>query len=144
MNAPAPRLTLLTLGVKDIAASAAFYEALGFRRKARGSDGVAFFEAGGLILSLWSAEQLAEDAKVAPKGSGFRGVSLAWNCTSPADVDAALERAVTLGAKLLRPAQAVFWGGYTGYFADPDGHIWEVAYNPHFPMTDDGQLLLPD
>ena len=99
MNAPAPRLTLLTLGVKDIAASAAFYEALGFRRKARGSDGVAFFEAGGLILSLWSAEQLAEDAKVAPKGSGFRGVSLAWNCTSPADVDAALERAVTLGAK---------------------------------------------
>jgi predicted lactoylglutathione lyase len=144
MNAAHPRLTLLTLGVKDIAKSAAFYEALGFRRKARGSDGVAFFEAGGLILSLWSAEQLADDAKVTPEGSGFRSVSLAWNCACSEDVDVALERAVTLGAKLLRPPQQVFWGGYTGYFADPDGHIWEVAYNPHFPMTDDGQLLLPD
>src|SRR5262249_6931842 len=144
MNAPTARLTLLTLGVKDIATSAAFYEALGFRRKARSSDGVAFFEAGGLILSLWSAEQLAEDAQVALEGGGFRAVSLAWNCASPEEVDAALERVVTLGAKLLRPPQQVFWGGYTGYFADPDGHIWEVAYNPHFPMTDDGRLLLPD
>jgi uncharacterized glyoxalase superfamily protein PhnB len=145
MDDPAPRLTLLTLGVTDVARSATFYEALGFRRKARGSTGVAFFEAGGVILSLWSAEELAKDAKIAPQEvSGFRGVSLAWNVASASAVDHAMERAIALGARLLRPAQDVFWGGYTGYFTDPDGHIWEVAYNPHWPFSEDGRLLLPD
>src|SRR5262245_12243163 len=144
MTAPVARLTLLTLGVKDIARSAAFYEALGFRRKARNADGVAFFEAGGVILSLWSPDQLAADADIAPQEpSGFRGVSLAWNVASTRDVDHAMEHAVAAGATLLRPPHDVFWGGYTGYFADPDGHIWEVAYNPHWPFSDDGRLLLP-
>jgi predicted lactoylglutathione lyase len=145
MNGPAARISLVTLGVGDIARSADFYAALGFRRRARGADGVAFFEAGGVILSLWSVDELAKDARIVlSQSSGFRGVALAWNCASERDVDTAMERAIELGAALLRPPQKVFWGGYTGYFADPDGHIWEVAHNPVFPMSDDGGLMLPD
>jgi catechol 2,3-dioxygenase-like lactoylglutathione lyase family enzyme len=135
----------VTLGVSDLGQSTAFYEALGFRRKSRGADGVAFFEAGGVILSLWPTVELARDAEIASVNpSSFRGMSLAWNCTSASEVDRALARATTAGATLIRSAQTVFWGGYTAYFADPDGHLWEVAYNPQFPFSTDGRLLLPD
>jgi uncharacterized protein len=145
MSEPSACLSLVTLGVSDLAKSTTFYEALGFRRKSRGVDGVAFFEAGGVILSLWHAAELAKDAEIAwTNPSGFRGMSLAWNCTSVAEVDRALARAMAAGATLIRAAQTVFWGGYTAYFADPDGHLWEVAHNPQFPFSTDGRLLLPD
>jgi len=145
MAEPVARLTLVTLGVSDLVRSMAFYEALGFRRKSRGADGVAFFEAGGVILSLWPTEELVKDAEIAPsEPSPFRGMSLAWNCTSAAEVDTVLAMAVAAGGTLVRSARMVFWGGYTAYFADPDGHLWEVAHNPHFPFAADGRLLLPD
>src|SRR3954452_7180485 len=106
MTAPAPRLTLITFGVTNIATSVAFYEGLGFPRKARQSDGVAFFDAGGIILSIWLAKQLAEDAQIAHQSADeFGRVSLAWNCATAADVDRAVARATAMGAKLLRPAQ---------------------------------------
>jgi uncharacterized protein len=145
MTEPVARLSLVTLGVSDLARSTAFYEALGFRRRSRGADGVAFFEADGVILSLWSVEELVKDAEIAPsEPSRFRGMSLAWNCTSAEEVDEALAKAVAAGGTLVRSARLVFWGGYTAYFADPDGHLWEVAHNPHFPFSADGRLLLPD
>ena len=145
MGEPTACLSLVTLGVSDLAKSTAFYEALGFRRKSRGADGVAFFEAGGVILSLWPTVELAKDAEIAVADpSHFRGMSLAWNCTSASQVDHALARATAAGATLIRSAQTVFWGGYTAYFADPDGHLWEIAHNPHFPFSADGRLLLPD
>ena len=145
MSEPPARVTLVTLGVRDLAQSTAFYDALGFRRKARKAEDVAFFEAGGVILSLWSNEELAKDAGIAhAEPSSFRGVALAWNVASPAEVDAAMARALAAGATTLRAAQTVFWGGYTGIFGDPDGHIWEVAHNPGFPLSADGRLLLPD
>jgi predicted lactoylglutathione lyase len=145
MSEPAARVTLVTLGVNDLAHSTAFYESLGFHRKAKNAEGVAFFEAGGVILSLWSPEEIAKDAGIAPaKPSGFRGMSLAWNVASPAEVDAVMSRAIAAGAKTLRAAETVFWGGYTGVFADPDGHLWEVAHNPGFPLSEDGRLQLPD
>jgi len=145
MAEPAARVSLVTLGVSDLARSTAFYEALGFRRRARDAAGVAFFEAGGVILSLWTTAELAKDADIAvSEPSGFRGVALAWNCASPGEVDVAMARAVAVGGTMIRPAREVFWGGYTGYFADPDGHLWEVAHNPGFPLSEDGRLLLPD
>lgn len=145
MSDPAARLTLLTICVSDLARSAAFYEALGFRRRAHQAAGVAFFDAGGVILSLWTASEMAKDAGVAlPARTGFRDVSLAWNVASPKEVDRAMDRAAAAGARMLRKPETAFWGGYTAYFADPDDHIWEVAYNPGFPLSDDGRLILPD
>jgi uncharacterized protein len=145
VSEPSACLSLVTLGVSDLAKSTTFYEALGFRRKSRGADGVAFFGAGGVTLSLWPTAELAKDAEIASTNpSSFRGMSLAWNCTSVAEVDRALGRAMAAGATLIRSAQTVFWGGYTAYFADPDGHLWEVAHNPQFPFSADGRLLLPD
>ena len=145
MTEPVARLSLVTLGVNDLARSTAFYEALGFRRRSRGADGVAFFEAGGVILSLWPVEELAKDAEIAPSEvSRFRGMSLAWNCTSAGEVDMVLAKAAAAGGTLVRSARMVFWGGYTAYFEDPDGHLWEVAHNPHFPFSEDGRLLLPE
>jgi len=145
MDDPAARLSLVTLGVSDLAKSTAFYEALGFRRKARRAPGVAFFEAGGVILSLWTTDELAKDVAVTiDESQAFRAASLAWNCASTDEVDAAMVRARAAGAKTLRAAAKVFWGGYTAYFADPDGHIWEVAFNPEFPLSEDGRLTLPD
>lgn len=145
MTEPIARLSLVTLGVGDLARSTAFYEALGFRRRARAAEGVAFFEAGGVILSLWPTVELAKDAQITPaEPSSFRGIALAWNCVSARDVDLVLARSLAAGGTLVRSARTVFWGGYTGYFADPDGHLWEVAHNPGFPFAEDGRLLLPD
>ena len=146
MSAPDAVLSLVTLGVSDLKRSIAFYEALGFRRKARKAEGVGFFQAGAIIFAVWPASELAEDAnavtgKAAPV---FRGVALAWNCRSQAEVDSAIERARSAGGSVPKPAQKTFWGGYAGYFTDPDGHLWEVAHNPHWPLTNDGRLTLPD
>lgn len=146
MSGPQAILSLVTLGVADLTNSARFYEALGFIRKAQGNDGVVFFQAGACAISLFPAHELAKDANItSPVTPGnFRGVSLAWNCRSQADVDAAFKRAQAAGAMTVKPPEQVFWGGYSGYFSDPDSHLWEVAYNPHFPLDDAGRLTLPD
>lgn len=123
---------MITLGVRDVEASARFYElGLGLPRKPS-PPGVAFFPLNGSWLSLYGREALAEDACVSPEGSGFAGFALAHNVQSEAEVDNVLAQAVTAGARLVKPGQKVFWGGYSGYFADPDGHLWEVAHNPEF------------
>lgn len=141
-----PRLTAVTLGVRDIAASAKFYEELGFRRKLRKTgDEIAFFDAGSLALILWDMSKLAEDEGLAGQSpAAFRGAALAWNCPGPAEVDAVLAKAVKAGAGLLREAGKTDYGGYRGYFADPDGHAWEVVHAPGFDFTFDGRLILPD
>ena len=143
MSEPQGILSLVTLGVANLKQSIAFYEALGFRRKAHAADGVGFFQAGACAIAVFPSEELAKDANVAFEGiaEDFRGVALAWNCRSQHAVDAVIARA---GAIVRKPAQDAFWGGYSGYFSDLDGHLWEVAYNPHFRLTDDDRLTLPD
>ena len=140
------RLTLVTLGVANLQRSIAFYEALGFRRKGRAAEGVGFFQAGACAIAVWRSEELAKDANVAHEGMApaFRGVALAWNCHDRGEVDAAMSKAENAGATIPKNAQETFWGGYAGYFADPDGHLWEIAHNPFWPLTEDGQLTLPD
>ena len=138
-----PRLTLVTLGVADIARSRLFYETLSFKASSASQESVAFFDAGGVVLGLFGRAALAEDAKVGDSVPGFSGVALAHNARNEAEVDAVLHEAVAAGATLLKPGQKVFWGGYSGYFADPDGHLWEVAYNPFFPLDAAGRIELP-
>lgn len=137
-----PRLSLVTLGVHDIARSRAFYEAMGFKASRQSEEAVTFFDAGGVVLALYGCAALAGDATVADSAPGFSGVALAHNARSEADVDAVLKEAVSAGGKLIKPAGKVFWGGYSGYFADPDGHLWEVAYNPYFRLGADGRIAL--
>jgi catechol 2,3-dioxygenase-like lactoylglutathione lyase family enzyme len=142
-----PKLTAVTLGVRDVAASARFYEALGFVRKFRATgDEIAFFDAGGVVLALWSWDKLAEDAVVSsqPRPASFRGSTLAWNCATPAEVDEAFAKALSVGAALLRRPERTDYGGYRAYFADPDGHVWEIVQAPGFAFTEDGRLILPD
>lgn len=137
-----PRVSLITLGVRDVARSRRFYEALGWRASGASQEDVAFFQLGGMALSLWGRAELAADANVADE-RGFSGVALAHNARTREAVDAILAEARTAGARILKPAQPTPWGGYAGYFADPDGHLWEVAWNPHFPLRQDGSLELP-
>jgi catechol 2,3-dioxygenase-like lactoylglutathione lyase family enzyme len=137
-----PRISLVTLGVADMARARRFYEALGWRASGP-SEGVTFFQAGGMILSLYGRDALAEDAHLPPGASGFGGITLAYNVHERADVDHVLGEAKAAGATILKPGEDVFWGGYSGYFADPDGHPWEVAWNPHFPLAEDGSIRLP-
>ena len=125
------RITLITLGVTDLDRSIRFYrDGLGLPLQ-DGPEGIAFFETQGTRLSLYPRDKLAEDAEVPTEGSGFPGFALAHNVESPERVDATLAQAVAAGAELKKPGQEVFWGGYSGYFADPDGFLWEVAWNPH-------------
>jgi uncharacterized glyoxalase superfamily protein PhnB len=125
-----PRISMITLGVRDMARAVEFYEqGLGFPRM-ESPPGVAFFTLNGTWLGLYGREALAEDATVPAEGSGFAGVTLAHNVNSEDQVRAVLQQAVKAGATLVKPAQKVFWGGYSGYFADPEGHLWEVAHNP--------------
>ena len=141
----APRLTLVTLGVADMAVAVAFYDRLGWRRSRAHDPGeVAFYQLDNLVLSLFPRAHLAADAQVPDTPAGFGGVTLALNQDSEAAVDAVLAEAVEAGATLLKPGQNVFWGGYSGYFADPNGHPWEVAYNPFLPFDEAGRLVLPD
>lgn len=146
MREPLGILSLVTLGVANLQRSIAFYESLGFRRQSVGGRGRWFFQAGACAIAVFPSDELAKDANVAFEGmaENFRGVALAWNCRSEHDVDVAIKRAGDAGGAIRKPAQDAFWGGYSGYFSDLDGHLWEVAVNPHFPLTDDGRLQLPD
>ncbi len=125
-----PHITIITLGVEDLTRSIDFYEnGLGLPRKENSGD-IAFFETKGTILALYPRDKLAEDITISPLGSGFQGFTLAHNVSSPEEVDLTLAEAVAAGAELVKPGQKVFWGGYSGYFKDPDGFYWEVAHNP--------------
>jgi predicted lactoylglutathione lyase len=135
------RLSLVTLGVADLARARTFYEALGWVSGANPADDVVFFPSGGMVVSLWSREQLAEDSGVEDNG-GWGGVTLAHNVRSPAEVDAVIEEARRAGARIAREGGETFWGGYSGLFVDPDGHPWEVAHNPHWTIDDDGSIVL--
>ena len=137
------RLSLVTLGVRDLAASRAFYRRLGWKESPPSNDHVAFFQCGGMVFAVWSRDALAEDAGVGAPGKGFANVSLAQNVRSKDAVDAVLAEAKQAGATILKPGAEAFWGGYTGYFADPDGFAWEVAWNPGFEILPDGNIKLP-
>ena len=127
-----PRISMITLGVRDVAASVRFYEGgLGFPRVDSPPE-VAFFTLNGTWLGLYGREALAADATVSPEGSGFEAFALAHNVCSEPEVDKVMSRALEAGAILVKKPEKVFWGGYSGYFKDPDGHLWEVAHNPHF------------
>jgi uncharacterized protein len=135
------RLSLVTLGVQDVASSRAFYEALGWTTGAAPDDDVVFFQAGGMIVALWGREQLVEDSGV-EDGGGWGGITLAYNTRSPAEVDAIIAEAEAAGAAIARHGAETFWGGYSGVFIDPDGHPWEVAHNPGWTIADDGSISL--
>jgi uncharacterized protein len=138
------RVSIITLGVADLVRSREFYERLGWRRSMAGAEGIVFFQAGGMAVALFPRDELAKDANVSPDGHGFRGITLAHNTRTREDVDSVLALALSAGATLIKPAQDVFWGGYSGYFADPDGFLWEVAWNPFFEMGQDGSIRIPD
>jgi predicted lactoylglutathione lyase len=136
------RVSLITLGVRDLARSRAFYEAIGFRPSSSSQDEIVFIQlSGGVALALFGWDALAEDARVSPEGHGFRGVTLAHNVRAREEVAPILAEAARAGGRIVKPAQDVFWGGHCGYFADLDGHLWEVAFNPNQPT---GAFHLPD
>jgi len=138
------RISIVTLGVEDLERSRSFYERLGWRRSVKEAEGIVFFQAGGMALALYPRAELAKDAHAAEEGQGFGGFTLAYNARSHDEVDEVLMEAVSAGGTLLKPAEEAFWGGYSGYFADPDGFAWEVAWNPSFKIAKDGSLLLPE
>ena len=135
------RVSVITLGVTDLARARAFYEALGWTSPSQPDEDVVFFQAGGLVVSLWGRGQLAEDSGV-EEATGFGGVTLAHNVGSPGEVDAVISAAEAAGAGITRAPGETFWGGYSGVFVDPDGHPWEVAHNPHWTLHDDGTVGL--
>ena len=138
------RISIVTLGTNDLARAVAFWEAMGWPRRASGFTAIAMFQCGPLAFAIYPFEKLADDCGMKDRGEGFGGFTIAHNLGSKAEVDALLATAVANGATLQKPAHKAFWGGYSGYFLDPDGHPWEVAYNPFVPMGPDGGLLLPD
>ena len=135
------RVSLITLGARDLARARAFYEALGWETGAKPDDDVAFFQAGGLVVALWDRAQLAEDSGMTD-GGGWGGITLAYNTRSPAEVDAVIEEARAAGAQIPREPGETFWGGYSAMFLDPDGHPWEVAHNPFWTIEEDGAIRL--
>ena len=134
------RVSLITLGVSDLERSRAFYEALGWDERRPGDD-VVFFQAGCMIVALWSRSELAADSGV-EDGGGWGGITLAHNVGSPEEVDRVVEEARAAGARIARKGAETFWGGYSGVFVDPDGHAWEVAHNPHWTLGADGSISL--
>jgi len=137
------RVSLITLGVRDLARARAFYEALGWTTGAAPEDDVVFFPAGGMVVALWDRARLAEDSRVEDSG-GWGGATLAHNVRSADEVDAVTEEARAAGANIVREPAKTFWGGYSAAFTDPDGHPWEVAHNPRWTIRDDGSIELPD
>lgn len=130
-----PRISIITLGVKDLATALRFYrDGLGLPTNYKEGEGIAFFQLKGTWLALYPSDLLAEDALLPPQRTRFGGFSLAYNCDNKEEADAVIQQALNAGASLLKPAADTFWGGYSGYFADPDGHPWEVAWNPFFPL----------
>ena len=136
-------ISFVTLGVGDLARSRQFYAALGWKESSSSNADIAFFQAGSVAFALFQREALAEDANVAAQGSGFSGVTLAHNVESEEAVVNTIAEAVAAGATLVRPADKVFWGGFRGYFADPDGFLWEICFNPFFEMDETGAVRLP-
>jgi catechol 2,3-dioxygenase-like lactoylglutathione lyase family enzyme len=137
------RISLITLGVRDLARARAFYEALGWKTGAAPEDDVVFFRSAGMILALWDRTRLAEDSGVEDSG-GWGGATLAHNVRSPEEVDAVTEEARAAGATIVREPGKTFWGGYSAAFTDRDGHPWEIAHNPHWTIREDGSVELPD
>ncbi|MCC5961086.1 MAG: VOC family protein [Rhodobacteraceae bacterium] len=140
---PVQRVTLITLGVDDLPRARTFYQALGWK-PAEALEGVVFYQMNGLALGLFGRKELAADQGRAGATLGTGAMTLAQNFNSPADVDTAFAAALVAGARALKHPEPVFWGGYSGYYADPDGHVWEVAHNPFWPLADDGTLTLPE
>ncbi len=138
------RISLVTLGVADLERAGAFYDRLGWQRSVKGAQGVVFYQMGGLALGLFPREDLAEDAGIKDDSQGFPRFALAYNTRIREEVDRTLAEAEAAGGRIVKPAEEAFWGGYSGYFADPDGFLWEVAHNTGFAMADDGSLILPD
>ena len=139
-----PHISLITLGVADIAKATAFYEKLGFVLSKKASEAsVSFFKAGGIVLAIWSRESQKEDANATDLWTGNGGIVVAQNVASESEVDAMMAKAETAGACILKPAAKTFWGGYNGYFVDPDGHVWEVAHNPFWHLDENGRIDLP-
>ena len=139
-----PRINFVTLGVVDMVAMRAFYERLGLIASSASNPDVTFFDANGIVLALFGYHALAEDAGVeAGSVPAFRGVVVAWNAGSEDEVDRIMAHAITAGATIKKKAEKVFWGGYSGYFADPEGNLWEVAFNPFMPIDADGHVQLP-
>ena len=137
------RVSLITLGVADLGRARAFYEALGWQGQE--VEQTVFFQAGGMAIVLWHQDSLADDAGVPPRrGDDFRGAAFAQNVRSREEVDEVIAKAHAAGATVTKPPSETFYGGYAGYFADPDGHAWEIAHNPGFTLADDGSLTLPD
>ena len=142
MTYPVQRVTLITLGVQDLNRAKAFYSALGWQ-PAEDQESVVFYQLNGLVLGLFGRAALAKDQGRAGAKLGTGAMTLAQNFDTQEDVDAAFEQALAAGATALKRPEKVFWGGYSGYFADPDGHVWELAHNPFWPLADDGGLTLP-
>lgn len=138
------RVSLITLGVADLERSREFYERMGWRRSMKQTEGIVFFQTGGMGLALYPRDELAKDANLSADGAGFCGMTLAYNARSREEVDVVLAQAQAAGAKLLKPAKEAFWGGHSGYFSDPDGFSWEVAWNPSFRIEPDGSIRIPD
>lgn len=138
------RISIITLGVADLKKARKFYvDGLGFKPSSASQEGIVFIQMGCIGLALFNHDALAEDATVPPSGGGFRGVTLAYNTRTKKEVDEVMKLAVASGGRAMRPAADAFWGGYAGYFADPDGHLWEVAWNPTFELGPNGELKLP-
>jgi len=137
------RVSVITLGVADLARARAFYEGLGWSTRAEPDADVVFFQAGGMIVALWDRASLAEDSVMQDSG-GWGGITLAYNGRSPAEVDEVIEQARAAGGQIAREPAETFWGGYSGAFVDPDGHPWEVAHNPRWPIAADGSVSLPE
>ena len=136
------RISLITLGVEDVARATAFYERLGWTKSEASQEAVTFIQLKGTVLGLFSRQSLADDAHVENTPKGFSGVTLAHNVTSEKGVDAVYKFAISCGATAVKKPEKVFWGGYSGYFADPDGHLWEIAFNPFFPLDAEGHITL--
>lgn len=138
------RVTLITLGVKDLDCSRAFYAALGWQPHPESKEGVTFYQMHGAVLGLFGLDELAKDQGRLGATLGTGAMALAQNFATMPEVDAAFEAALKAGADPLKAPEEVFWGGYSGYFADPDGHVWELAMNPFWPLGSDGSLTLPE
>lgn len=136
------RLTIVGLGVKDLIVSTEFYEdKFGWKKMSSSNENISFFELNGILLSLYPKDKLAEDAGVSAEGSGFNSFSLAFNTRSKEEVDTLIEELRSKGVKIIKQPEEAFWGGYSSYIADPDEHLWEIAFNPFLPLDEEGNTL---
>lgn len=144
MSLPRQRITLVTLGVADMDRAQRFYRGWGWVRHPASQPGVTFYQMSAAVLALFGLKDLAADQGRPVAALGFGAVTLAQNCADDRETDAVFQAALNAGARALKSPEKTFWGGYSGYFADPDGHVWEIATNPFWPLAADGSLTLPD